>query len=148
MYPGLALEIARSIYADVVSEHKCIVKYRKDVSMLNKVLKTVEINMCGRSWKEIKPEAVPGRCLKLHTKAFLNERLKATKDVDKSEEKLRYPDDEDRLQCRLNFQDFIQGLSTGEKKAHGANVVLPHELVVKALDHFTSKDPLRSISIL
>jgi hypothetical protein len=141
MYPGLALEIARCIYDDVVSDHKCIVKYRKDVSMLNKVLKTVEINMCGRTWQEIKPEAVPGRCLKLHTKAFLNERLKK-KDVDKSEEKLRYPDDEDRLQCRLNFQDFIQGLSTGEKKAHGANVVMPHELVVKALNCYTSQDEL------
>ena len=143
MYPGLALEIARCIYADVTSDHKCIVKYRKDVSMLNKVLKTVEINMCGRSWKEIKPEAVPGRCLKLHTKAFLNERLKKKeKEKDKSEEKLRYPDDEDRLQCRLNFQDFIQGLSTGEKKAHGANVVMPHELVVKALNCYTSQDEL------
>jgi hypothetical protein len=141
MYPGLALEIARYIYANVTSEHKCIIKYRKDVSMLNKVLKTVEINMCGRSWKEIKPEGVPGRCLKLHTKAFLNERLKK-KDMDKSEEKLRYPDDEDRLQCRLNFQDFIQGLSTGEKKAHGANVVMPHELVVKALNCYTSQDEL------
>jgi hypothetical protein len=142
MYIGLALKLTNYIYADVVSERKRLVKYRKDVSMLNKALKTVEINMCGKTWKEIKPEAVPGRCLKLHTKAFLNERLKATKGIDKSEEKLRYPDDEDRLQCRLNFQDFIQGLSTGEKKAHGANVVMPHELVVKALTCYTSQDEL------
>lgn len=141
MYIGLAFMIANRIYVDVASEHKRIVKYRKDVSMLNKTLKTVEINMCGKVWQEIKPEAVPGRCLKLHTKAFLNERLKK-KDIDKSEEKLRYPDDEDRLQCRLNFQDFIHGLSTGEKKAHGANVVMPHELVVKALNCYTSEDEL------
>ena len=142
MYIGLAYKIASHIYADVVSERKRLVKYRKDVSMLNKALKTVEINMCGKSWQEIKPEAVPGRSLKIHTKAFLNERLKAKKGVDNSEEKLRYPDDEDRLQCRLYFQDFIQGLSTGEKKAHGANVVMPHELVVKALNCYTSEDEL------
>ena len=142
MYVGLALKLANHIYADVVSERKRLVKYRKDVSMLNKALKTVEINMCGRIWQEIKPEAVPGRCLKIHTKAFLNEPLKSKKGVDKSEEKLRYPDNEDRLQCRVNFQDFIQGLSCGEKKAHGANVVMPHELVVKALNCYTSQDEL------
>jgi len=145
MYPGLALKLANFIYADMPSERSRIVKYRKDVSMLNKTLKTVEINMCGKIWQEIKPEAVPGRCLKIHTKAFLNERLKAKKgDEEKKggEEKLRYPENEDRLQCRLNFQDFIYGLSTGEKKAHGANVVMPHELVVKALSGHTSEDEL------
>ena len=145
MYPGLALKLANFIYADMPSERSRIVKYRKDVSMLNKALKTVEINMCGKIWQEIKPEAVPGRCLKIHTKAFLNERLKAKKGGEEKkgdEEKLRYPENEDRLQCRLNFQDFIYGLSTGEKKAHGANVVMPHELVVKALSGHTSKDEL------
>ena len=145
MYPGLALKLANFIYADMPSERSRIVKYRKDVSMLNKALKTVEINMCGKIWQEIKPEAVPGRCLKIHTKAFLNERLKAKKGGEEKkgdEEKLRYPDNEDRLQCRLNFQDFIYGLSTGEKKAHGANVVMPHELVVKALSGHTSEDEL------
>jgi hypothetical protein len=139
IYPGLALKLANFIYADMPSERSRIVKYRKDVSMLNRVIKTVEINMCGKTWQEIKPETVPGRCLKIHTKAFLNERLKAKKGDEAS---LRYPDNEDRLQCRLNFQDFIHGLSTGEKKAHGANVVMPHELVVKALNSNTSKDEL------
>jgi hypothetical protein len=136
MYIGIAYMIANRIYADIASEHKRIIKYRKDVSMLNKTLKTVEINMCSKSWQEIKPDAVPGRCLKIHTKAFLNERLRA------KEGELRYPDDEDRLLCRVNFQDFIQGLSTGKKKAHGANVVMPHELVVKALNCYTSQDEL------
>lgn len=136
MYVGLAYTLAHCIYVDIVSERKRIVKYRKDVSMLNKTLKTVEINMCGKAWQEIKPDAVPGRCLKIHTKAFLNERLKA------KEGELRYPVDEDRLLCRLNFKEFIYGLSTGKKKAHGANVVMPHELVVKALNCYISQDEL------
>jgi hypothetical protein len=142
MYSGIAMMLANRIYIDISSERKRLVKYRKDVSMLNKILKTVEINMCGKSWHEIKPDAVPGRCLKNHTKAFLNERLKTKEGVDTSKENLRYPDNEDRLLCRLNFQDFIQGLSTGKKKAHGANVVMPHELVVKALNCYTSQDEL------
>ena len=139
MYVGLGLKLANHIYVDIASERKRLVKYRKDVSMMNKTLKTVEINMCGKIWQEIKPDAVPGRCLKIHTKAFLNEPLKAKTGL-YNEEKLRYPEDADRIQCRLNFQDFIQGLSTGKKKAHGANVVMPHELVVKALNCYTSQD--------
>ena len=142
MYSGIAMMLANRIYIDISSERKRLVKYRKDVSMLNKILKTVEINMCGKSWHEIKPDAVPGRCLKIHTKAFLNERLKTKEGVDTSKENLRYPDNEDRLLCRLNFQDFIQGLSTGKKKAHGANAVMPHELAIKALNCYTSQDEL------
>lgn len=46
---------------------------RKRISALNKYLKTVEINMCGGTWADIKPEAVPGRNMFLHKKAFLNE---------------------------------------------------------------------------
>ena len=105
--------------------------------MMNKALKTVEINMCGKSWAEIKPEAVPGRCLKIHNKAFLNE------PVNKSyTSALRFPDSEDRMECRKHFQEFVEALAKGEKKAHGANVVMPHELVVKALSCHASADEL------
>jgi hypothetical protein len=46
------------------------------------------------------------------------------------------------MECRKHFQEFIEAMSKGEKKAHGANVVMPHELVVKALAYGTSKDEL------
>jgi hypothetical protein len=53
---------------------KCSKKdLRKRISVLNKYLKTVEINMCGGTWADIKPDAVPGRNMFLHKKAFLNE---------------------------------------------------------------------------
>ena len=136
-FPGLARKLANEIYNFEDSERKRIVKYRKDTSMMNKALKTVEINMCGKSWAEIKPEAVPGRCLKIHNKAFLNEPLK--KHTGKS---LRFPDNEDRMECRRHFQEFVEALAKGEKKAHGANVVMPHELVVKALSCHVSQDEL------
>jgi hypothetical protein len=133
-YPKLAQKIANFIYTDEVSQTKRMIKYRKDVSKLNKLLKTVEINMCGKTWAEIKPEAVPGRCLKIHTSAFLNEPVKRPFDT------LRYPDSEDRMKCRKNFQVFIGDLKDGTKKAHGANVVMPHELVEKAMKIETSAD--------
>jgi hypothetical protein len=136
-YPGLARKLANIIYNYEKSERKRIVKYRKDTSMMNKALKTVEINMCGKSWRDIKPEAVPGRCLKIHNKAFLNEVLKNS-----SDKFLRYPESEDRMECRKHFQDFIEQIAKGEKTAHGANVVMPHELVVKALSRGASDDEL------
>jgi hypothetical protein len=136
-YPGLARKLANHIYDFEDSERKRIVRYRKDISMMNKALKTVEINMCGKSWAEIKPEAVPGRCLKIHNKAFLNEPV--TKSYTDS---LRFPDNEDRMECRKHFQEFVEGLAKGEKKAHGANVVMPHELVVKALSCHASINEL------
>jgi hypothetical protein len=136
-YPGLAKKLANAIYAGESSERKRIVNYRKDTSMMNKALKTVEINMCGRRWAEIKPETVPGRCLKIHNKAFLNEPVKRSHPSD-----LRYPNSEDRMECRKHFQEFVEALAKGEKKAHGANVVMPHELVVKALSAGTSRDEL------
>ena len=136
-YPGMARKLANAIYTFEDSERKRIVKYRKDTSMMNKALKTVEINMCGKRWAEIKPEAVPGRCLKIHNKAFLNEPVK--KHTGKS---LRFPDNEDRMECRKHFQEFVEALAKGEKKAHGANVVMPHELVVKALSCHASQDEL------
>jgi hypothetical protein len=105
--------------------------------MMNKALKTVEINMCSKSWAEIKPESVPGRCLKIHNKAFLNESVKKS-----YTDALRYATSEDRMECRKHFQEFVEGLAKGEKKAHGANVVMPHELVVQALARDTSQDEL------
>lgn len=134
-YPGLARKIANFTHVFEDSERKRMVKYRKDTSMMNKALKTVEINMCGKTWRDIKPEAVPGRCLKIHNKAFLNEPNK--KQIGKA---LRYPDSEDRMECRKHFQEFVEALAKGEKKAHGANVVMPHELVVKSLASDTTSD--------
>ena len=136
-YPGLARGLANHIYNFEESERKRIVRYRKDTSMMNKALQTVEIDMCGKSWAEIKPENIPGRCLKIHNKAFLNEPVKKS-----YISSLRYPDSEDRMECRKHFQEFVEALNRGEKKAHGANVVMPHELVVKALSCHASDDEL------
>ena len=128
-YPGLAYKIANGLYRYEPSDRSRIVRYRKECSFINAVLKTVEVDMCRGTWANISPEAVPGRNLKLHDKAFLNE---------KKSGELRNPEDEDRMICREHFQDFVKDLSSGVKKAHGADVVFPHELVVKAQDPLTT----------
>jgi hypothetical protein len=136
-FPGLAKKIAQHIYRSELVPNKQMMYYRTMCSEMNRALKTVEVNMCGKTWAKISPEAVPGRCLKIHDAAFLNEPTKKQKACG---DELRFPDDEDRMECRAHFQEFVEGLKAGTKKAHGANVVLPHELVVKTEDYTTSSD--------
>jgi hypothetical protein len=136
-FPGLAKKIAQHIYRSELVPNKQMMYYRTMCSEMNRALKTVEVNMCGKTWAQISPEAVPGRCLKIHDAAFLNEPTKKQK---ARGDELRFPDDEDRMECRAHFQEFVEGLKAGTKKAHGANVVLPHELVVKTEDYTTSAD--------
>lgn len=95
--------------------------YRKRISALNKYLQTTEIAMCAGSWDTIKPEKVPGRCMNLNTKAFLNEQLKGRG--------LRKPDDESRMSCREHFQTYFTQTAKGEKVAKGADTLYPHEIV-------------------
>lgn len=133
-YKGLPRKLANYIYSSETSERKRLVRYRKDTSMMNKALKTVEINMCAHTWRDIKPEAVPGRCMKNHKKAFLNQPLKT------NGEELRYPESEDRMECREHFLTFIEGLKNGTKTVKGANVIMPHELIIPAILRTTTKE--------
>jgi len=134
-YPGLARAIACHIYPED-SVRKAMIVYRLMCSAMNRDLKTVEIDMCGKTWKKIEPEKVPGRCLKNCDKAFLNEKVESSGD----DPELRFPDDEDRMECRAHFKEFLEEVKSGKKKAHGANVVMPHELVVKTESDGISKD--------
>jgi len=95
--------------------------YRKRVSALNKYIQTTEIAMCGNTWDKIIPDKVAARCMKLHTKAFLNESLKG--------HELRKPDDMVRNTCREHFQIYFAQTAKGTKMAKGADTLYPHEIV-------------------
>jgi hypothetical protein len=136
-YPGMAQKVAKALYPKETSDRKRMIQYRKAVSAMNKALKTVEINMCGRSWAEIRPEAVPGRCLKTNRRAFLNQNRDATEPILRDD--LRFPDSEDRNTCRQHFLEFIDAVKEGKKKAHGADVIMPHELVSQVKDYHVSQ---------
>jgi hypothetical protein len=70
-YPGLAYIFADFFYPAEGAKRKRIQMYRKDVSMVNRAIQTVEIIMCSRSWGSISPTAVPKKCLRMHRNAFL-----------------------------------------------------------------------------
>lgn len=95
---------------------------RSNLSCLNKYLKTTEINMCNGTWAAIDPAKVPGRNLKIHRKAFLNETLKSLAE--------RFAL-EDRRACAEHFKEHIAKAIRGEVTLKGANVVFPHEITRK-----------------
>lgn len=133
-YSDAAKKIADVIYPTVTNGKKRMMLYRKEVSAMNKALKTVEINMCNGTWQHIQPEHVPGRCLKNHSKAFYNLEQKGHADT------LRYPDSTDRMECRQHFLTWKEELKADTKKAKGADVIMPHELVAQTLQHGRSTD--------
>ena len=114
--------------------------YRKRVSKLNKYLQTTEIDMCANNWSNIKPEHVPGRCIKQHTKAFLNEKLKS--------HELRHPDNKDRNTCRAHFQEYFKQTASGEKVAKGADTLYPHEIVRRVSDSLFSASSDERVALI
>lgn len=103
---------------------------RKRISTLNKYLKTTEVAMCGNTWDKIVPSSVPGRCMKLHTKAFLNLKLEGND--------LRKPDDPIRNKCRENFQQYYAATASGRTLAKGSDTLYPHEIVNKVEEILSS----------
>ena len=127
----LAKLLAKRIFPGEQNLSRRLKAYRKLVVGLNKRLQTTEIKMCDQNFAAIEPQHVPGRCLQKHMKAFLNEPLKKGG--------LRKPDDDDRMECRKNFQEHFAKAARGEAKLNGSKTVFPHELVKKAF-HFNGDE--------
>jgi hypothetical protein len=100
--------------------------YRQTVAQLNKRLNTTEIDMCAKRFSQIDPAKVPGRCLKVHTKAFLNEVTK---------QRTAPSTDPDRVEAAERFIEHFSKAKQGSAKVNGADTVYPYELVEKALKH-------------
>jgi hypothetical protein len=132
-YPKLANKLTNFLFNHLPKRRR-VAMYRKTNSKLNKYIKTSEINMCSSTWSEIIPKSVPGRSLKMHTKAFLNEPLKQLRYSDT----LRYPNDDDRMKCRHHFLEFIEDIKNGKVKPNASGVVFPHELVSKSRENSNS----------
>jgi hypothetical protein len=105
---------------------KAMKKFRTFYTRLNRHIDTVEIKECSGQWSEIDFTRVPGRALNIHRKAFLNTK---TQSVDE----LRFPEDEDRMKCRENFQEHLLKAINGEVKVKGRSMFI-HELVEQILN--------------
>ncbi len=114
-FQGLAVEFARQWGWPRSS-------YRRRVAALNRYLATVEIDMCGRTWRNIRPDAVPRKNLRIHTKAFQNETYKVRRRTGArillDDGELRFPDDPDRGACREHFQAYLGAMASEPLQKH------------------------------
>ncbi len=138
-YPKTAAKLASILFPVAKETEKSKqyqnMKYRKTVADMNRVLKTVEINMCGGNWADIVPAHVPGRNFKNHRKAFLNESIRRGHAGE-----LRKPDNLDRMECREHFLEFLRDVKDGKTTAKGANVVYPHEIITGLQRIYNKRD--------
>ena len=130
----LAKMMAKLLFPEEANISRRLKAYRKLVVGLNKRLQTTEVMMCARTFAEIEPAKVPGRCLQKNMKAFLNEQGNRPNAIHVGRGRLRYPDDADRMECRQHFQDHFAKSAKGEAKVNGSKTVFPHELVKKAIN--------------
>ncbi|NBR61680.1 MAG: DUF2828 family protein [Actinobacteria bacterium] len=134
-YDKIANKLADVFYPDVSLADDRLRLYRKECSRLSKALGVIEQKMCGEKWREIRPEAVPGRLMMKARKAFLNEirvQKKWRDRLDGDEEpSLRFPNSLDRMECRTNFLWHMEQVLAGKAAVNAANVLYPHEIVAK-----------------
>lgn len=123
--------IAKTMYPDLWAEDfkKALRKYRKTTTFLTKKLDVAERKMSSAGWSDINFNKVPGRCMAKHTKAWRN--------VDKTGN-LRV-DEQDRIKCSENYQDYIASLSSGKVTAKGKTMFV-HELAMKLSSGCCSHD--------
>ena len=145
-YHSLACILASHFYPDIPLEEDSLCAYRKACSSLNRALNTTEILMCESkkdipSWSKINPSHVPGRLFKKSKAAFLNGMLLTYKGRQFNHNYLdaqgstRYPNNQERIQCRKNFIEYLEKALNGTVKINGGNTVYPHELVKEILEN-------------
>lgn len=81
----------------------CKRNFRKMISALNKELNTVQIEQCNNNWKDINPETVSVSTLLKQRKAFNKEHT------------------QDRIECKNNFDEYYQEISSFGSYDHSLN---------------------------
>jgi hypothetical protein len=102
------------------------VKYRLVVSALAASLDVPEVKMAGGDYASINISAVPSKCMSKFAKAFANEDLRVMPVGKLEETGNRFPDREDRVQCRKHLIDSV----VNGKGVQGSQNY-PHEYVEK-----------------
>jgi hypothetical protein len=132
----VATNLAHQMFPELPTHAQRMRAYRKLVAELNRRLATMEVPMSEGRWASIKPEAVPGRAGKLYSRALLNLAVTDT-------ERLRHPDDPDRMACRAHFLRHFARARRGEAVVHGAATVFPHEIVKRVAEAETLSEAER-----
>jgi len=120
LYESLACDYFREILETATTDErqrravlKCKTQYRKLLSSLNKKIDTTQVKQCGKKWSEIDFAKVTSITIAKQKKAFLNK---------KKDESVRFPDDQDRVECSEHFQARIKKAAAGEVEMKGKRV--------------------------
>jgi hypothetical protein len=100
----------------MAAKRKCLTHFRQLVAKINKELQTPQINQCNGTWSKINFD-------KNVTSITLRKQGKAFKGIDKKgkmREELR--NNEDRLECKKNYIEYLNRCNTGKSIAKGARV--------------------------
>jgi Mg-chelatase subunit ChlD len=92
---------------------KCKTDYRKLLSKLNKHIETLQIKQCGQKWSSIDFDKVTSVSIYKQKKALLN--IKYNGDI-------RFPGNNDRIECATKFTSYIQSVVNGETEMKGKRV--------------------------
>ncbi len=118
--------IAQRLYPELYAENftMALRKYRQEVSRLNKALNTTEILMCNKQFSKINFNEVPKKALVKYNHAFLNVSIMDEKET-------RHPDDEDRKECRIHYEQYLNGFTriNNEIKNKPYNTLLLNEII-------------------
>jgi Mg-chelatase subunit ChlD len=112
LYQSLAVDYYKNYMSTAVTELqikkailKCKTEYRKILSQLNKKIDTLQIKQCAQQWRNIDFDKVTSISVSKQKKAFLN--------INKNGE-VRYPYNNDRMECAENFKTRIKNAISGD----------------------------------
>jgi hypothetical protein len=128
-YFSCYLETANSSVSYEKAVLKCKTDYRKLISTLNKMIDTLQIKQCGKSWSEIDFTKVTSISLSKQKKAFLNK---------KSDNSVRSTE-QDRIVCAEHFAEHIQKGVKGEVEIKGKRIGM-EDFTRQALELIHSND--------
>jgi hypothetical protein len=120
--------VAEYLFPELFQENLywALKRLRKMVSKVNKAINTTETLMHEGQFSKINFNLVPGRCLNLKRRSFLN--LIGGSKCKSSDPR---SSDEDRVLCAQNLEDHMEkAILDGNVKIHGKRM-FPHELVEK-----------------
>lgn len=120
----------RTIEQEMRAEKKVLTEYRKLLSKANAYIDTTQIKQCDGKWGDINfDKNVTSITLSKQKQAFMNK---------KKSGRMRFSDNEDRIECAKHFTEYIQNCKTGTSKIKGKRVSI-YDFVKDAMDVVTQQ---------
>jgi len=115
--------------------NRAFMVYRKIISALNKKLDTTQVKQCDGKWAEINFDNVTSITMHKQTNSFLN--------LKKNGKTTRCENDEDRDNCKNNYEEYLRNVVDGKSKIKGKRVSII-DFVKSAVECITKCLPCES----